>query len=199
MAVYIVKKANGISFSWAVATECICELRHSMCVVLPVGVLDDVLSRHGCKQRKYSGHKLPKTSCWLSAKKNLFYVFDVRFQLNKIWFHLALQLPHLYFASALHGENELVSPVYFADILLRGLHSIRTDDWRYTEWVAWDGAKLHPIWDTVNATELYDHRGCTEEPGCNADFDRWENENVAGTQPAVEATLSRQLRAHYAV
>eukprot|EP00041_Stephanoeca_diplocostata_P018444 m.386481 g.386481 ORF g.386481 m.386481 type:complete len:516 (-) comp21014_c2_seq15:267-1814(-) len=78
-------------------------------------------------------------------------------------------------------------------------YSIRTNDWRYTEWVAWDGAKLGPLWNAVNATELYDHRGCTEEPGCNADFDRWENENVAGTQPAVEASLRQQLRAHYAV
>jgi iduronate 2-sulfatase len=36
-------------------------------------------------------------------------------------------------------------------------YSIRTDDWRYTAWVKWDGSTLQPEWTSVNATELYPH------------------------------------------
>ena len=36
-------------------------------------------------------------------------------------------------------------------------YSIRTADWRYTEWVAWDGVALRPTWSALNATELYAH------------------------------------------
>jgi arylsulfatase A-like enzyme len=39
-------------------------------------------------------------------------------------------------------------------------YSIRTAEWRLTEWRTWDGAALKGRWDLPpNATELYDHRG----------------------------------------
>lgn len=31
-------------------------------------------------------------------------------------------------------------------------YSIRTQDWRYTEWRKWDGAKLAGVWDASGAT-----------------------------------------------
>ena len=49
--------------------------------------------------------------------------------------------------------------------------------WRYTEWVAWDGAAIAPNWTDVRGVELYDHRNDTgSELG---DFNAWENANVA--------------------
>lgn len=38
-------------------------------------------------------------------------------------------------------------------------YSIRTEQWRFTEWRLWDGKALKARWDLpANATELYDHR-----------------------------------------
>lgn len=78
------------------------------------------------------------------------------------------------------------------------LSSIRTDEWRYTAWVGWNGTTLQPRWDVVNATELYDHR---LEPGgsTDQDFDAWENANLAGDSALapVVATLHTQLKAHF--
>ena len=34
-------------------------------------------------------------------------------------------------------------------------YSVRTDGWRYTEWVAWNQTTLAPIWSDVVARELY--------------------------------------------
>ena len=34
---------------------------------------------------------------------------------------------------------------------------MRTDRWRYTEWVGWNGTNLSPIWNALRASELYDH------------------------------------------
>jgi hypothetical protein len=34
-------------------------------------------------------------------------------------------------------------------------YSVRTDGWRYTEWVAWNQTSLAPIWSDVVARELY--------------------------------------------
>jgi hypothetical protein len=40
---------------------------------------------------------------------------------------------------------------------LMGL-SVRTDEWRYTEWLLWDGATLAPNWGaSAVGVELYDH------------------------------------------
>merc|ERR1719253_2477941 len=39
--------------------------------------------------------------------------------------------------------------------------SVRTANWRYTEWRHWDGAQLRGIWEPAGliATELYNHTG----------------------------------------
>ena len=75
-------------------------------------------------------------------------------------------------------------------------YSIRTLDWRYTEWVAWSGSELRPMWEKLNATELYRHTP-TAEHGVN-DFDFWENENLSGETiyAGVMSALSKKLRAH---
>ena len=62
-------------------------------------------------------------------------------------------------------------------------YSIRTDRWRYTLWVKWDGKHLKPAgWtgDNVVGIELYDHQG---DDGM--DTDKFDNENVAEANPAV--------------
>jgi iduronate 2-sulfatase len=43
-------------------------------------------------------------------------------------------------------------------------YSVRTRDWRFTEWVEWDGAKLEPAWNASVGSELYDHRASTMPP-----------------------------------
>lgn len=75
-------------------------------------------------------------------------------------------------------------------------YSARTTGWRYTEWVAWDGAALAPVWDAVAARELYDHRGEATYP---TNFDVGELENVASLleyESTVEM-LSRLVRAQF--
>ena len=103
-------------------------------------------------------------------------------------------------------------------------YSIRTDDWRYTAWVGWNGTSLTPHWDVVNATELYVHT--VEEYGAGGDegegggeggeggggegtrggsgpsdqdFDAWENVNVVNKpgHAAVVTALHGQLQAHF--
>jgi iduronate 2-sulfatase len=65
-------------------------------------------------------------------------------------------------------------------------YSVRTDTFRYTVWLHWNGAKLQgdftrpPI-----GAELYDHSGDTEE-----DFDAFENVNVA-SDPAQKANVGK--------
>lgn len=72
-------------------------------------------------------------------------------------------------------------------------YSIRTDSWRYNEWVGWDGETLSANWSAVNATELYDHRGD------DGDFDATENVNLANhpKYASVAAALSQALRKHF--
>jgi hypothetical protein len=36
-------------------------------------------------------------------------------------------------------------------------YSLRTNKYRYIQWMVWDGAALHPKWDEVVGVELYDH------------------------------------------
>lgn len=55
-------------------------------------------------------------------------------------------------------------------------YSIRTDSWRYTEWVEWNGTTLSPVWSRLVGQELYDHRNEAAYP---TDFDARENENLA--------------------
>jgi arylsulfatase A-like enzyme len=68
-------------------------------------------------------------------------------------------------------------------------YSIRTNEWRYTEWPKWNGATLKPEWSTVaNRTELYDHRTDTETSLA------FEHVNVAAQNPTITAQLSQLLR-----
>ena len=78
-------------------------------------------------------------------------------------------------------------------------YSIRTDEWRYTEWVGWNGTSLQPRWDLINATELYSHAlpglgGATDQS-----FDAWENVNEASDpkHASVVAQLHAKLRTHF--
>lgn len=71
-------------------------------------------------------------------------------------------------------------------------YSIRTEDWRYTEWAAWDGKLLKPDFSKPLAgRELYAHTG---DDGTN--YDAFENENLAGlgNYSAVVDGLSKKLR-----
>ena len=69
-------------------------------------------------------------------------------------------------------------------------HSIRTAEWRYTEWPRWTGAA--PDWTRIDGVELYDHRD--DDGGA---FDTHELENVAADplHAALVKRLSALLRA----
>lgn len=54
-------------------------------------------------------------------------------------------------------------------------YSVRTPEWRYTEWLHFNGTKLHGDFSRMVANELYDHRG---DDGGKHDWDAFENENV---------------------
>jgi hypothetical protein len=49
--------------------------------------------------------------------------------------------------------------------------------YRYIEWMVWDGEKLHPKWDKVVGVELYDHTG--QDQTTTAYMDASENMNMA--------------------
>lgn len=82
-------------------------------------------------------------------------------------------------------------------------YSVRTGEWRYTEWREWDNRTLTADWSTrgLAATELYDHRNESAFP---TDFDRAENFNWAANasvaRPFLDliANLSAQLRRQFA-
>ena len=64
-------------------------------------------------------------------------------------------------------------------------YSIRTDTWRCVLWMHWDGQNLRGDFrKPPAAVELYDHHGDTE-----LDFDAFENENVAESNPNVVAQM----------
>jgi len=77
-------------------------------------------------------------------------------------------------------------------------YTIRTEQWRYTEWAAWDGVGLQPMWSepwntTVN--ELYDHSKETLYP---IDFDdRSETVNVVTMHERIAKNLSNMIRARF--
>jgi len=74
-------------------------------------------------------------------------------------------------------------------------YTMRTDRYRYTEWVAWNGSDLAPIWSDLKASELYDHKNDT---GAWTNADKYENVNlVAATDKDVVAALSKQLHAAF--
>ena len=77
-------------------------------------------------------------------------------------------------------------------------YSIRTDRYRYTEWLAWNGSALAPARPLrLRASELYDHDG---DDGAWTDPDGYENVNIVATAatPLISA-LSAQLRAAFAI
>ena len=75
--------------------------------------------------------------------------------------------------------------------------SLRTDGWRYTEWLPWNGSALQPQWGApLVGAELYNHTG---DAGTSFDG-AFEVVNLA-SEPAyagIRAQLSAQLRAAYA-
>jgi iduronate 2-sulfatase len=67
-------------------------------------------------------------------------------------------------------------------------YSIRTDQWRYTEWPEWNGKTLRPIWSQVgNRTELYDHRNDNNKMPSVEQF------NIASKYPTIAKQLSTML------
>ena len=67
-------------------------------------------------------------------------------------------------------------------------YSVRSDEWRYTEWHVYDTTTGVAMWTkgSVAAVELYDHRG---DNGDN--FDAFENRNLAAsTNPAALAAVA---------
>ena len=79
-------------------------------------------------------------------------------------------------------------------------YSMRVDatdghSYRYTEWPAWDGDSLAPVWEHVHAVELYNHSA-----PCPAGtiFDCFENENLAkAAPPQLLRELGTGLRAAF--
>ena len=69
-------------------------------------------------------------------------------------------------------------------------YSLRTPQWRYTEWRKWNQTQADWSAAGLNATELYSHRG---DDGSDPGFDMFENDNVASV-PAF-AGVVRKLSA----
>jgi hypothetical protein len=73
-------------------------------------------------------------------------------------------------------------------------YSVRTLDYRFTEWYKFNGEKCVAELDAIHATELYNHTGHVD-PG---DFDNWENENLASTAPpALVESLRQKIKARF--
>jgi len=66
--------------------------------------------------------------------------------------------------------------------------TMRTEDWRLTEWAKWDGESLSPDWTASVGVELYDHRNLDQNS-----FDASENVNVAAQNLAIVEKLRAQL------
>merc|ERR1712151_82684 len=70
-------------------------------------------------------------------------------------------------------------------------YTMRTDRYRYTEWVRWNGTALRPIWSDLRARELYDHE---KDLGHWTDPDGFENVNLAAhADKQLIAALSSKL------
>jgi iduronate 2-sulfatase len=73
-------------------------------------------------------------------------------------------------------------------------YSMRTDGWRYTEWVEWDGSKLQANWNKLVGVELYDHSKIATN-NTKERFEQTENSNLAASaDKATLQRLSKQLR-----
>merc|ERR1712187_273860 len=74
-------------------------------------------------------------------------------------------------------------------------YTMRTDRYRYTEFVRWNGTTLSPEWSQLRARELYDHE---KDVGHWTDPDDFENMNLAASaSPKLVAQLSRDLHAAF--
>eukprot|EP01060_Flectonema_neradi_P000043 TRINITY_DN1003_c5_g1_i1.p1 TRINITY_DN1003_c5_g1~~TRINITY_DN1003_c5_g1_i1.p1 ORF type:complete len:543 (+),score=96.35 TRINITY_DN1003_c5_g1_i1:52-1629(+) len=67
-------------------------------------------------------------------------------------------------------------------------YSVRSDNWRYTEWITWNKTSFTPIWEQLHATELYDHTG-----DFGASFDASTPTHNVASDPS-HSTLIVQLR-----
>jgi iduronate 2-sulfatase len=77
-------------------------------------------------------------------------------------------------------------------------YSIRTDEWRYTEWYTWNNETFVADFDEgVYASELYDYRGVDSS---TIDYDVVENENVADAEANADtvAQLNQLLLKQFA-
>ena len=74
-------------------------------------------------------------------------------------------------------------------------YSVRSEEWRATFWMWWDGLRLVGDFERGPvAVELYAHKGDLGSP----DYDAWENENVAESNPDAVASLLAMARTHWA-
>ena len=72
-------------------------------------------------------------------------------------------------------------------------YSVRSDEWRYTRWLRWDGVALKAKWESDDyAEELYSHKGDD-----STNMDDFENENLAPQQPEVAKQLFSILNAFF--
>jgi arylsulfatase A-like enzyme len=71
-------------------------------------------------------------------------------------------------------------------------YSVRTSQWRYTEWAKWNGKTLAPDWDKLAGVELYDHAADPPHDS-KISFEQFENKNVVDDYPDVVKKLSKQL------
>ena len=96
----------------------------------------------------------------------------------------------VYGARGAGGADNTCLEVERTDFTWMG-YTMRTDRYRYTEWVGWNGTTLSPIWSQLKASELYDH---LDDTGAWTDADKFENVNlVTTTDKAIVATLSKTL------
>ena len=69
-------------------------------------------------------------------------------------------------------------------------YSIRTLEFRYTEWLLWDAENATGLWDEPIAFELYSHKGDTGEQG----FDVFDYKNVYDKYPEIGRAMGALLR-----
>ena len=72
--------------------------------------------------------------------------------------------------------------------------SVRSLEWRYTEWHPWNGQELKADWDTMIGVELYDYRTVDM-----TDFDQFDRVNVVAepTHAEVVKEMASVLHAHF--
>ncbi len=74
-------------------------------------------------------------------------------------------------------------------------YSVRTDTWRFTVWLLWDGVNLVGNFSAPPVgVELYPHGADADKEN---DFDFYENENVADQNPDVVAQMMNVAKNHW--